>query len=149
MPIVSGTLRDVSSQPFPGLQPVIRFRLNKPAVTSGGALLATKDIVVTPNGNGDWSVNLTATDTLATGDVWYTIAISWLDNTRVRWDFPDWRLYVPRKGGDLPDLLERPANPSLVWVGLAPPPTPGPQMKWLEESPDGLAGTGNLYEWSN
>ncbi|MGY2747200.1 hypothetical protein [Arthrobacter sp. UYCu723] len=150
MPVISGTLRDFGLAAFPGQQPEIVFRANQPAVTSGGAILATKEIKVTPNSAGDWSVTLSATDTLATGGIWYTIEITWQDpaNNYTQVDFPDWRLFVPGKGGDLADLLEKPANPSLVWVSLtAPSPTPG--MKWLEASPDGAAGTGNLYEWSN
>ena len=152
MPIISGTLRDFGLTAFPGQNPVITFRANGPAVTQSGALLATKDINVTPDSAGDWSVSLAATDTLATGDVWYTISISWLDpaNNYIGIDFPEWRLFVPAKGGgDLADLLEKPANPSLVWVGLTPPFAPTPRTKWLDMNPDGTAGSGNLYEWSN
>lgn len=151
MPTISGTLRNFGLVAFPGQNPVITFRANTPAVTQSGALLATKDINVSPNSSGDFSVTLAATDNLATGNVWYTISISWLDAAKnyVQVDFPDWKLFVPTKGGDLADILEKPANPGLVYIGLIAPAYPSPGMKWLEMNPDGTAGTGNLYEWSN
>ena len=151
MPTISGTLRDFGLTAFPGQSPVITFRANGPAVTRAGALLATKDINVTPNSAGDFSVVLAATDTLATGNIWYTVSISWLDpaGNYIHADFPDWRLFVPARGGDLADIIEKPANPSLVYIGLTAPAYPTPGMKWLEATLDGTAGTGNLYEWSN
>jgi len=151
MPTISGTLRDFGLSPFPGQHPEITFRANGPAVTQSGALLSTKDIQVTPNSAGDFSVVLTATDNLATGNVWYTVSISWLDDAGniTVWDDPDWRLFVPARGGDLADIIEKPANPSLIYVGLTPPAHPRRGMKWLDMNPDGTAGSGNLYEWSN
>lgn len=151
MPTIAGTLRDFGLAAFPGNDPIIRFQANQPGITQSGAILSTKDIEVRPDSAGDFSVQLAATENLATGGIWYTVSVTWLDpaDNYVHADFLDWRLYIPIRGGNLADLMRKPANPSLVYVGLTPPSYPAPGMKWLEQNPDGTAGTGNLYEWSN
>lgn len=138
---VTGALTDFGLQPFPELQPRLIFTPSGPGV-SGARLFATKPMIVTPAGSGSFTVELQPTANLRPA-LWYTITIEWLDpaGNYISSDHLSWKLFVPSGGGELSDLIETPANPSLVWVGPTPPLNLQPGQKWLNSI------TGTLSEW--
>lgn len=142
MATVTGALTDFGLKPFPELQPRLIFTPSGPSM-SNARLFATKPIIVTPFGSGSFTVDLQPTDRLRPV-VWYTLTIEWLDpaGNYVSSDHLTWKLFVPTAGGELADLLDLPANPSLIWVGPTPPPNPQPGQMWLNSI------TGTLSEWS-
>lgn len=155
MATVTGKLLDFGLASINGLNPVLIFRANKPAITDSGTFLVTDPIEVTPTSGGDVSVSLANTDTLLTEDVYYTMSAEWRapDLNYARADFPDWQLYVPSGGGNLADLMKQPVNRSMV---IKSPTNPGnnfgPGALWLRidpsdpDNPSNPGNTGDLYE---
>lgn len=141
MATVTGALSDFGIKPFPELQPRLIFTPSGPSM-SNSRLFATKPVIVAPFGSGSFSVDLQPTMNLRPV-VWYTITIEWLDpsGNYISSDELTWKLFVPFGGGELSDLIETPANPSLIWVGPTPPPNPQPGHRWLNSD------TGTLSEW--
>jgi hypothetical protein len=138
-----------------GLNPVLTFQANKPAITTTGSYLATDPITVTPSSDGTFTVSLSTTDDLVTDDVYYTISAKWQapDLNYIRADFPEWRLYVPSGGGNIADLIKQPTNRSMV---IKSPTNPGNNFGngalWLQidpadpNNPTNPGNTGDLYE---
>src|SRR6185312_211054 len=129
MPVVTGNLRDVTSVPLVNKEPEIIFSLDR-ANSSGGNLFPTYPIIVAPDADGNFYVNLQPTvDMVDRG--FYRMQIRFLapsseETTLI--DFPDWRITVPRDGGTITTLLagHNPGNQSMVWVSLTPPLMPRP-----------------------
>lgn len=154
MASVTGKLLDFGLSSINGLNPVLIFQANKPAVTSSGSFLVTDPIEVTPASDGTFSVALSTTDDLVTEDVFYTVSAEWRapDLNYMRADFPDWRVYVPGNG-NLADLIKQPANRSMV---IKSPTNPGSNFGagtlWLQidpadpNNPANPGNTGDLYE---
>lgn len=152
MALVSGTVYDTAGGHLAGKFPELVFALNDTAVTSGG-LYVTEPTIVTPSGDGSFTVNLPSTD-LMRDDNYYTLQIRWLDTAgnMSRIDFPGWKIRVPTGGGNLADLRGPGTNLSMVYVSLTAPSKPVPFMLWLKQDPDDVknpANTGNLYRWEN
>jgi hypothetical protein len=152
---VTGKLLDAGLASINGLNPVLIFQLNKPAVTDSGSFLVTDPIEVTPAGDGTFTANLANTDTILTEDAYYTLSARWQapDIGLTRADFPDWKLYVPTGGGNFADLMKQPTNRSMVIKAPANPGNNfGPGALWLQidpADPDNPANPGNsgdLYE---
>jgi hypothetical protein len=155
MATVTGKLLDFGLASINGLNPVITFRANKPATTTTGSFLATNPITVTPASDGTFSVSLSTTDDLVTGDVYYTISADWRapDLNYMRADYPDWKVYVPSGGGNIADLIKQPVNRSIVITSPTNPgPNYGPGAYWLQldpndpNNPANPGNTGDLYE---
>jgi hypothetical protein len=155
MTTVTGKLLDAGLASINGLNPVLIFQVNKPAITDSGTFIVTDPIEVTPASDGTFSVNLSNTDTLLTNDVYYTMSAEWRapDLNYARADYPDWKVYVPTGGGNLADLIKQPANRSMV---IKSPTNPGPYFgkgaMWLQidpadpDNPLNPGNTGDLYE---
>jgi hypothetical protein len=155
---VTGKLLDFGLSSINGLDPVLIFQANKPAVTSTGSFLVTDPIEVTPTSGGNVTVDLSSTDDLVTADVYYTLSAEWRapDLNFTRADFPDWKLYVPSGGGNLADLIKQPTNRSMV---IKSPTNPGNNFGngtlWLQidpadpNNPLNPGNTGDLYEMRN
>jgi hypothetical protein len=155
MATVTGKLLDFGLASINGLNPVLVFQANKPAVTSTGSFLVTDPLEVTPASNGDFTVTLSTTDDLVSDDVFYTMSAEWRapDLNYARADFPEWKVYVPTGGGNLADLIKQPANRSMV---IKSPTNPGPYFGkgalWLQidpadpDNPANPGNTGDLYE---
>jgi hypothetical protein len=155
MTTVTGKLLDFGLSSINGLNPVLIFQANKPAVTSAGTFLVTDPLEVTPASDGTFTATLSTTDDLVTDDVYYTMCAEWRapDLNYMRADFPDWKLYVPSGGGNLADLIKQPANRSMV---IKSPVNPGnnfgPGTTWLQidpadpDNPANPGNTGDLYE---
>lgn len=148
-------LSDFGLDPIAGLQPEIEFQPSEPGVGTGGKLLATAPIRVTPDSSGNGTVQLHTTDDLLPVGVHYKIVIRWLDakGKFVRADNPNWKLQVPTGGGAIADLarlpfgfgitITSPTQPP-IWVGLG--------ASWLQmdpsdpNNPNNPANTGDYYE---
>jgi hypothetical protein len=151
MPLVTGNLRDITNAPIPSKEPEILFSLNR-ANSAGGVLYPTQPVIVKPDDQGNFFVNLASTvDMIDTG--FYQLQIRFLSPSALEttlMDFPDWKITVPREGGSISTLLagHNPGNQRMVWVSQTPPLMPRPHMMWLEEDPANPAGsTGRLYEF--
>lgn len=151
MATVTGRLNDFGLEALAAFSPEIVFTPSGPAV-GGNVLYASRPIVCIPASNGDFTVELAATEGLHPAQH-YTIAVQWLNSAGgyISKDFIDWELSVPEAGGVFADLVAAPANPAQVWVGLTAPANPTPGTWWLESNPADITdplNTGNLYEWS-
>jgi hypothetical protein len=152
MATVTGTLYDISGGHLAGKNPELVFTLNDTAATGGGVYV-TEPSVITPGGDGSFTVSLPSTD-LMRDDNYYSLQIQWLDpaGNYIRIDFPDWKIRVPTGGGTIGDLRGPGSNMSMVYVSLTPPEHPVPFMLWLEQDPDNpsnTAASSNLYRWEN
>lgn len=143
MATVTGELATFGFSSLQPYSPEIVFTPSGPTTTAL-KVRASKPVVVVPEMDQTFSVELTSTDTMRPA-AWYTLSIRWLDSggNFVSVDYPDWKLFVPSAGGDLATLLDVPANPAQVWVGVDPPSGATSGTWWLNPT------TGDLYEWSN
>lgn len=145
MALVTGKLTDFGLAALAPFKPEIVFTPNGNAI-SPTSLLSTKPVVAVPAANGTFSVQLAPTVDVHPA-TWYRVSVRWLEpdsfgSGYAGMDFPDWKLFVPLEGGTLTRLLELPANPAQVWVGVDPPTNPTPGLWWLQHN-------GDLSEWSN
>jgi len=152
MAVITGTLLDFSLDALAPYSPRLIFAGSQPA-TSGDRLLSTRPFMVRVEADGSFSVDVQPTDSV-TPAAWYTVRVEWLDSDGgfVGVDLPDWRIFVPKEGGAIGNLIQAPSNPALVWVGLTPPPAPvTPGTWWLVSNPDDVTdprNTGELFEWT-
>jgi hypothetical protein len=146
--LVTGTLSDFGWQNLAAFHPTLTFIPSNSAVSPDGRVFATKHrVAVLDPEDGSWKVGLTATDDLRPGGTHYRVAIRWLDD--FGFDFPDYKLFVPKGGGQIGDLIQAPSNPGLVFVSLTEPKHPSRGDKWLHADVNDIeAGTGDLKEWS-
>ena len=145
MPIatVTGNIKDITGQGFPGLQPRIVFTPSGPGVV-GLSVFTTKPVVkTTSHAEGYFSVDLQSTENMRPV-VYYQVSIDWLDSggNFVSVDHIDWKLYVPAAGGLLSDLFQTPMNPHTFWVDEDPPLYPQTGQYWLNPT------TGDLKKWT-
>ena len=126
MALVSGTLNDANLGHLAGRAPKLIFTLSEPA-TSDAGMFVTEPIIVTPNSNGAFVVDLEPTETMHQKRH-YDLSVQWLDaaGNFIKVDFPDWDIFVPRGGGAFPDLIPGfTSNPFMIfWQATEPNPWP-------------------------
>jgi hypothetical protein len=152
MPLVTGSLRDITEAAMPGKTPEILFTLHAPEANTAGRVYPTEPIVVKPSNSGAWSVELADT-TRMIGNAYYTIQLRWRggNTAATLWDFPNWRVAVSQFGGKITDCIVSAADNSnrrVLWVGLQEPPNPFAYQLYLEQDPNdptNPANTGRLY----
>lgn len=122
MVLVHGTLTDFGLQSLATKQPKVIFTPSG-AGTLGASLFASDPIVVYPEPDGSFTVDLQPTDGVAP-QVWYTVSIEHLKpgGQFTHYDVLGYKLFVPVIGGALGDMPDAPLSPSTVLVSLDPPP---------------------------
>lgn len=150
---VTGTITDIAAAPLVDAQVRIVFDLPRPAFRPGPGNFApgfaTKKVVDNFASTGTFSIELES-NVGTMPPTPYRVRLEWLEGPDalaggggyVGSDHLAWDLWVPEGGGNLANLLELPANPSLVWESPTEPLNPLPGYKWLNTT------TGVLYEWS-
>lgn len=117
---VYGTVTDCGLIALVGKQIRLRFELSGPA-TEGGRLLITDPIVVIPNADGSFAVDLWET-TLLSPASWYQVSASWLVAGQASaFEELPWKLRVPENGGPIGDLIVAPPPPGVTAWGFGPP----------------------------
>ena len=152
---VTGKLSDSGLDSIAGLQPEIIFELSSPAVGSGGVLIATEPVRVTPDSAGNYATNLAVNDELLPVGTYYKMHVEWQDTVgnRSRADDPEWKLKVPPGGGAIADLIRLPLGSGITITSPTEPPLwVGVAASWLQMDPDdpdnplNPANTGDYYE---
>lgn len=153
MAVVTYNLKDATGATMTGLNPVVKFTLNRGNITaSGGGLRPDKPAVSIPSSDGTGSINLEPTVSML-ADAWYAVRIEWLDNVGNLITYMDFQIRVPAGGGSLSDLADLGgasggANQLIWWVGLTEPPSH--RYIWLQMNPNDNtdpAGTGDVRQW--
>jgi hypothetical protein len=156
MAFITGALRDFGLDTLTPFSPRLVFMPSNPSTTKN-IIFSTRPVVAVPNGSGNFTVELQDTESIQPAVV-YRVRIEWLEAGDadgagyVGIDLIDWDLHVPASGGAIGDLIQAPANHTLVWVGVNPPPNPPSRgVWWLQvdpNDPDNPAATGELLEWA-
>ena len=138
MATVTGTLTDFGLAALSAFQPVLIFKADSPALTTG-SVLSARPIRVTPAADGSFTVDLVASS-FTTPEVTYTLRIEWLDSAGgyIGLDILS-NLVVPPGTSSIDTLSSIPI--SRWWVGADAPPDPEPNTWWLDTD------TGDLKEW--
>lgn len=110
MPTVSGRLLDIGLAPLAGLNPVLEFRPSSAAVDSRSRVFPSRQVEVTPDPTGAFSVSLASTDELLPIGAHWKVRVKWLSATADGRNFPPsddlpFKLFVPPEGGDIADLI--------------------------------------------
>lgn len=161
MPIVFGSVRDITNIAMLPKDIELIFQLNDPNLSASGRIHPTDPVIVVPTSSGEFSVDLVDTTALIY-EGYYTLSIRWRapGPSGRRVDFPEWRIRVGPGGGLISDLLQNPAtgnswkiNASILFISLIKPPF-SPFLTWWKTDPDdpnNLNGknTGEIYRWEN
>lgn len=99
MAVMTGSLRDFAYRRMNFYNPRIIFTPSGVG-TRGEFLIASEPVVVTPDEQGEFTVNLEPTQGVVP-QIWYRITIEWSDaaGNFQKQDNPDWVLVVPFAGG--------------------------------------------------
>lgn len=119
---VNGELNDFGLRTLADKEPAVIFTPSGPG-TLGRTLFSSDPIVVYPDEDGTFTVDLQPTDGVVP-EVWYTVSISHLKagGRFTHYDVLGYKLFVPITGGALGDMPDAPLSPSTVLVSLDPPP---------------------------
>lgn len=141
MALYTGTLTDCGLGALADRELTLSFRLEQPASTSGGGLLATRPVVVTPDSQGGFSVTLVPSTSIVGGGGKYVLAASWLSDSGT-YSRADFFRFTAMRGGGTITLESEGVDPNKVWVGDQPPTNLTTWRWWLDTT------TGILKGWN-
>lgn len=118
----TGRLTDFSETPFPGAIPELVVRPEREAFGTTG-LLASRDIRVTVDSTGTFSVDLVASVDMSPASG-YVLVCNWLDAGGVARGWSEWKFNAVIGGGPIKDSVSAPAS---VWI--VGPPWPAEPIK--------------------
>lgn len=168
MPEVTGSIRNAAMSATALGQPRVVFYFPDPQlnmILAPGRVTPTDPVYVSPDSEGQFSVNLISTNDMLSPTAHYKMRIEWISKGLVEhvMDFPDWEIRVPSAGGSLDDLTTGALgswwNQRLIWVSLTAPRHPRRGMMWLlsdPNNPDNITShpswepsweIGDLLEW--
>jgi len=129
MPILTGLVANFRKQTMAAYSVEIWFTPSGPGVGATGGMIAAQPVIVVPDPDGTFSIDLQQTATLRP-TVWFDISLRYLDaagNYIARDDIPG-RLDVGTLGGVLTDFISSTNQPIpghlVEWGPTAPDPWP-------------------------
>lgn len=148
MPLVTGSARMFSQSAFPESR---EFELVFTPSGPASGVQATywgPPITVKPAADATFSVNLVSTENLVP-DTWFEPSARWLDGSGnfVGVNFPGWKIRVPGNGGDIRELMQIPADSTMIWFGNRPPEDRKRYAGWVDTSTVLPDATMPYYEW--